>query len=88
MDNVINFIANQNFLNYLKMIGFKHQHVARTRKLYFTNRIGAQIRIDLKGRSIALLDKAGYLIASSPAYNNVDIQTFAKTFKLPTHEKA
>jgi len=88
MNNDINFIANQKFLNYLKMIGFKHQHVARTRKLYFTNKIGAQIRIDLKGRSIALLDRAGYLIASSPAYTSRDIQSFAKTYKLPQHEKA
>lgn len=76
--NTVNFIANQKFLNYLKMIGFKHQHVARTRKLYFTNKLGAQIRIDLRGKNITLLNRVGYPVASKPGFNSKEIQDFAK----------
>jgi|VirMetMinimDraft_7_1064189.scaffolds.fasta_scaffold02852_6 hypothetical protein len=79
---VINFIGDQNFINYIKMIGFNHQHVAKTRKLYFTNGNGAQIRVDLRYKNITLLDRAGFRVKSSPGFTNMEIEKFAEHLKI------
>lgn len=79
---VVNFIGDQRFINFLKMIGFQHQHVAKTRKLYFTNKNGAQVRVDLRFKNITLLDRAGFNLYSKPGINSNQVRKFADTLTI------
>lgn len=73
MTKQINFIANQKFINYIKSLGYEHRHVPRTRKLYFTNGKGIQVRVDLKKKNITLLDQEGWPFVSKPGFSNIEL---------------
>lgn len=54
----MDFIANKTLTNFLPMAGFKRQRVDSD-KLYYTNKKGSQIKIDLHSKKIFFMNSKG-----------------------------
>lgn len=77
--------VGDNLMNYIYMLGFKHQINPTTHKRYYKNRKGNQLRVDFKRKEIALLDRSGYLISKTKQIALSEINQFAK-MEMPSSE--
>lgn len=79
MAKVIHFKADQDFLDYIKMLGYQHQPVPKTGKLYFTNKgRGCQITVNLKKKKIRFLNKQGFLVDEGVTFTSTEIDKYVK----------
>jgi hypothetical protein len=88
MKKLIHFRADQRFLDYIKMIGYKHAHVSGTRSLYFTNNLkGCQIVVNLQARNIRFLDAEGWSVGNTQvSVTSEDLETYATYYSSQNSE--
>lgn len=71
------FRAGKAFTNYIQGMGFKHR-VVDSKKEYFTNSRGLQIKIDYEFKMITLLDEKGNTVKYSSTFTDKEIDKFIK----------
>jgi len=79
------FKVGDDLMNYIYMLGFKHQINPTTHKRYYKNRKGNQIRVDFKRKEVALLNRKGYLVLKVKQISLSEINQFAK-MEMPSSE--
>ena len=75
---LVHFIADQRFIDYIKMMGYSHQFVAGTHKLYFTNKsVGCQIVVNLKAKNITFLNKQGFQVDKVVSVDSTTLKEYS-----------
>lgn len=71
----MDFIANKTLINFLPMAGFKRQRVDSDR-LYFTNKDGNQIKVDLRSKDIFFINSKGFTIKETSVTTDEELLNF------------
>jgi len=79
------FIANQDFINYLLILGYKSRPV-NSKKKYYSDKLGNQIKIDKRKKRITLMDKFGYCVYQSISISEKKLKYFTKHGNLNNYE--
>ena len=73
------FTADSGFVNYIQIQGFiKRQGEPDSEKEYYSNNIGAQIKINTKTKMISFLNANGYVLGDGILVHTEHIDYFAK----------
>ena len=70
------FVADKSFIDYITILGFVQREVD-SKKKYYVNSRGKQIKIDYSTGIITLMNSQGYEVDFSDTFTNEQIEKFS-----------